>query len=1246
MSGATLPMVPRSLHPYLNDIAERLFSRHAAIMIGSGFSKNAKPHSPTSPVFPDWYELGDLFYEKLNNEKPDAHSRYIGIPALAHEVEAAVGRPALNQLLRSAIPDRHHEPSQLHKDLLTLPWEDVYTTNYDTLLERACESLASQRYDVVPSQESLTYSEKPRIIKLHGSLDCEETLVITDEDYRRYPDDSAAFVNTVRQTLLENTLCLIGFSGQDPNFLQWVGWLHDNLGLSNSPKMYLVGSAMSPTTQAKLLEIRNIISVDMSEYPDIRSGDHEQSIQRFVDYLQSRRGDFDRLGWPDAEYDGGPERDKDIAAEVRRILPRWTKQRKMYPGWVVVPADRRRALWEGTRNWIGETPNVENTDGGLCLRFAFELLWRMEKCLYPISDNQIQFLEATMKRSLGSDDYDVGSDGRPKDAETGVEYGFERETIHLCDYVLLSMMRYYREEGLSEKWRECDQTLSQHIGTLSREHAARLHYERSLSSLFELNTTQVREVIDGWPVDDSLPFWEAKRASLLAELGRLGDTVRILEKSLATIRARSNLKPVTTDYSSVSQEAVVMIVLRSARRALDMDAGKFGAEDKRGKEFTERWESLAKFKCDPWGELELFKSVLEREPRYTPYLAERPGFDVGMVTRTHYPMTRDHEAVAAYNFLRFCEEVGMPFRVGSCHIATTSAAGTLSRIAVYSPHFANVTLIRIGDEKVVDSVFNRVAIVGWDSSHVDGLVERYLRALEGIGPEVRSSPRWARSMALSSAMVIPEILSRLCCRCSRKTKDEMLAFLRGIYESSDKAKYGGIRNLTKRLLTACAMDHRVALIPKLLEFPMLDELDPLARLEYPNPFEYLDVRGELGGRGVRVGADLITGLVRNVKSGNHEARQWAALTLSVLDERGLLSKTNATRFAQSLWSRVDQDGFPADTWFSRADFLRLPRSDKDPVKLFREWVARRSFPIERGAERIPLDQPIELCDEIVGGSRHLKWSEDEVASAVERIGAWWDSDKQYLKVSRELLAKEFRRRFSILVDTLTAVITPAYSEDGDGLVGEVVKRLVRELSQAELCVVRLECACLHLFPESWDRVISTIEEKSTSTSEDVVGDVITGVRLMARQVGVGETEGEIGRRFARALAAVGQLIRLRSDAGLVGAMNLMVDVIRTHAWVFGGRLEKDVLEGLRQLVDDTTIRATGNPLVESRMDPWDTAKNIVLRRGAAGLAYALSEHYSQRSEVPPDAIGRWARVCDSDWEFAEIRNAWTSSRGV
>ena len=743
ISDTEIPPVPFNLRPYLDEIAERLFSGHAAVMVGSGFSKNAKRHSPSCPDFPDWSELGDRFYEKLHNKKPGAETRYLSVSKLAHEVEAAIGRPALDQLLRAAIPDRDYEPSSLHMKLLDLPWTDVFTTNYDTLLERACGSVTSQRYDIVVNLDDLVYSERPRIVKLHGTFPSDRPFVVTDEDYRSYPHRFAPFVNTVRQALLENTLCLIGFSGDDPNFLQWIGWIHDNLGRPRSPRLYLVGMFELSDSQRQLLERRNIVSVDMSEYPDIDVNDHTKALDRFIDLLKSRTGEFNTRDWPRGGHSDGPSPDDDVASQIRSVLPSWRAQRHSYPGWIIVPEARRRALWNGTRGWIRNAPTPGSLPQPADLEFAFQLIWRMEKCQCPIFDNQVTFIESTLNRYLSED---VATSAAPAS-----------DLTEMCHHLLLALLRYYREEGRINEWDRTRDRLESLTTAMSPDHKARFHYELSLSALFELNPQLVKHRLEEWPHDDALPFWEARRAGLLAEIGQLSDAKRILEQSLVAIRSKTNLKPVTTDYSLVSQESFVMLSLRFVRVSAALQASEFSKLADVSKEFTERWHSLRQFQCDPWDELEAFERALERPPSHTPNVIEKPAFDIGRVTRTSHFDSDDRDALTAFGFLRFCEDVGLPFRIPGHEIGTTSATGTLPRIASYSPYWATATLVRIGSDKVVDRMFDRASLAGMDTGSVDLLADRYLQSLDRATAELRAKKHhWDENFGTMLARVVPE----------------------------------------------------------------------------------------------------------------------------------------------------------------------------------------------------------------------------------------------------------------------------------------------------------------------------------------------------------------------------------------------------------------------------------------------------------------------------------------------------------
>ena len=112
---------------------------------------------------------------------------------IASEYEAAFKRQKLESFLRSHVPDSGHQPGPIHDLLLQLPWRDVFTTNYDTLLERT--EVTGRAYQPVTTVEDLTSAVPPRIIKLHGTLPSQAPFIITEEDYRTYPRRFASFVN-------------------------------------------------------------------------------------------------------------------------------------------------------------------------------------------------------------------------------------------------------------------------------------------------------------------------------------------------------------------------------------------------------------------------------------------------------------------------------------------------------------------------------------------------------------------------------------------------------------------------------------------------------------------------------------------------------------------------------------------------------------------------------------------------------------------------------------------------------------------------------------------------------------------------------------------------------------------------------------------------------------------------------------------------------------------------------------------
>jgi NAD-dependent SIR2 family protein deacetylase len=231
---------------FIEHIIKQLSEGKMSAMVGAGFSKNANKNYPT------WTELlfdmvQEIYKVKTKKKKKalidekgysSIIEKYINFKGHRESVDFYIEK----QFLKIS----NNNDLEAHEKLLNLPWNNVYTTNYDDLLETAYNNSYKMRFEYTKITDSVDLAVKPskRIIKLHGSLrdpdeeknkvfcfdNCREhNYIITKKDYDTYPQRHEAFTQLMRISLLQEKFCLFGFSATDPNFLSWVNWVKDIL---------------------------------------------------------------------------------------------------------------------------------------------------------------------------------------------------------------------------------------------------------------------------------------------------------------------------------------------------------------------------------------------------------------------------------------------------------------------------------------------------------------------------------------------------------------------------------------------------------------------------------------------------------------------------------------------------------------------------------------------------------------------------------------------------------------------------------------------------------------------------------------------------------------------------------------------------------------------------------------------------------------------------------------------------------
>jgi hypothetical protein len=1305
--------VPDSIRPYLDEIAERVWSERAVVMVGAGFSKNA------SAAFPDWSQLGDILYQKAYGVKPDpVKQKYLNVSRLAEEVQTAIGYPALENLLRAAIPDLDTEPSDLHVKLLDLPWADIFTTNYDTLLERASAKVETRRYEIVINKNDIPYATKPRIVKLHGSFPSERPFIITEEDYRRYPSDFAPFVNIVQQALLENTLCLIGFSGDDPNFLHWIGWIRDNLGKEKSPKIYLVGLFDFPPARVQLLVNRGIIVIDFSCCVRTGKNGYKKALSKFIEYIENKRPD--NLEWPGNKNNEFPKKGIEPFREMLRITENWKNQRLAYPGWRILPNNNRERLWFGTQAWVNFLPEIGNERLGADILYAFELIWRFERCLFPVFDRLARYCEKLLQKYWPFDKESVPKNClffAKQDKYKDLPWN-DIQKAWLA--IALAMLRSYREEGKRKQWVEAEKQLKVLSDYLTDEQKEFINYERFLYSLFTLDIGNAMQQLENWRPKESQPYWLVKRTAALAEMGQISGTDEIIRKSLIETRKKTDNKTSPERYNTVSSEAYQMILLRYIKNASNLVVKKKATDEeeqlmktlfvndwkeiseeprtitgqdmilkkpkrfdspdqdwenlisdesrkseyytylgkirdnqhiKEMKRLNSRWDELKRFRCDPWNELKLFELLLSKPLVQKERVTEKRGFDIHHLTKTYHFDASDKQELNAYAFLRFCEEIGLPFRVGSFTLGVETAEGSLQRISKTSAFWATATLFRLGETKYVDCVFARDSVYRYTEEEADRLISNYFRVLEKLQDNKQTDntfPYYPYSVRFAELLI--EVISRLCCKCSMSMKERILGFITTVYASSNRKKYGSMKNLTNRLLNSMSEEKQYNLIPSLLKIRFPENMSFPLKYDFINPFLVLTVYHKCRSwiQTIEIPPLAIEDLLQQTRSDEVTKRSWSISSLSKLYGLGLLNETQKTEFGEVLWCKRDQEnGFPDCTVFYKFGFLRLPHPEGvDPEKLFRKYVTTASFPIQKNKQDgvSILNGYIPLVEEIIGAYQHDShfWSTDEAVTILSRLIIWWDADKERLKEKKSSslgfssILEEFRSRFTLLLRVIANVIGPIFSINtpaSDDVI-ESLDRLLTEMRDYGLQVLEAESACLPIYPEKRSDVYQRIYDALASNLET---DEKDGLRALGKLIFGNSIDSQSVPGFDP-IPMLSQYITWCPMRSIADAMQLVIPILREAPGDFSTDLENAVLKRLDRLLIDTAYDKTERDI--------SFEENLEVRETAAAIAATLWGYYASRDTTVPRIIEEWKESSLSKDEFAEIRNAWKNNENL
>ncbi|MBB4597832.1 SIR2 family NAD-dependent protein deacylase [Xanthomonas arboricola] len=890
-------------YPNLQKLAEAMWreanSYHgAAVMVGAGFGRSAARSGDPNRRLPLWSDLSKTLADQLKT------SPYNDPLRLAEEYEAYFGRQSLNDLLRREIDDKRWEPGDLYQELLKLPWTEILTTNWDTLLERASSEVSAPVYSVVTRQEQLSSSRSPRIVKLHGTLGLTDTLVFTQEDYRTFPRKSAAYVNFARQVFIENELCLVGFSGDDPNFLQWVGWVRDQLA-NHVRRIYLVGSLQLTSSKRKYLQSLNVAPIDL--YPMVRDWDipdrqHLEAIRYFLGELK-RLKPIPAWEWKitslnRSAYDESQDRREreDASIPARRLkdqLEILMRDRNAYPGWLICPQGRRWQL----RHQISD-PNPSLT---ILLamnlpdraKILYEIAWRHEVSCLPIPAWLAGQILEVCKASVHN----------------------QISIRQLCEMALLALRssRWIDKEAREIISEESQKFLEDKKG-FWEEIPNELFYFKAGRARDNIDYSQLQVFVESiQPID---PIWQLRKAGLLCDLGRFDEAKNLVSNAFSRLQKISRDDPGSIQIFSRLAWAHWFL------RGLEIYSPKV----------YEPFPSIYQDKrCSPWDEIQSLGedaiSMLEKERKRT---GIEPLFDAGSFRDRSQQVTWSNEIHPLVLLEIMSDRTGLPVRSQGVNFLSEPAKSILQskNIGDEDRFSLAMRVVRNDSDDVLNKVMSRAKIASLDAEFASSLFASSKLALEFWIDKFNSGGE-ASGFVIEKLQIFFEVVARLCVRATPQEAIETFKLARKIATLPGLINFRTIRpfnNLAKFSLESIRESDRFLLVEEVVLFPVSIELPAAGEFHLFNPI----IKFPGSRESSRAVDERIFKLV-DLASSDERARGDVLERLLVLRDASYLNEKESSALAKMVWGDPESyEPLPSSGLYWRA-LSRVPSADPQAV---------------------------------------------------------------------------------------------------------------------------------------------------------------------------------------------------------------------------------------------------------------------------------------------------------------------------
>ena len=753
---------------------------------------------------------------------------------------------------------------------------------------------------------------------------------------------------------MERVVLLLGFSGDDQNFLHWLGWVRDHLGPA-APSLYLGGFLNLSRPRRRLLEDRGVTPIDLANHPMAHTWAphcHLRAIEWILKVLAL--GEPYSRHWPTPRpvkepinsqlepilfvhstcpkeesfklpTDSCPTKRQAVVTDV---IHSWAHNRSCYPEWVVLPFRRADKLARNTDLWTDLVINCAATWTPVeSLNAISELAWRYDLLMFPYSSDLIDSIEKTIKAI--DDDVLPNYAGSASDRENIVE---RRAAL------LLSLLTEARFSFQPTRFSRATELLKYHW-PVSTNAQNRFRHEEGLWFLAVQDFELLAERMTSWDVQNFDPIWAFRKAALLADLGQYTTAIDLAQRALSQLERDASRNTNVRNMSRLSWA----LHWRMGTETAKWWESRFSWPLDHLPIF-DKWSLFSRYNCDAYSEWKQFEGAVKsvRSPTPSGSLFPRP-YTIQELRPDEYERYR-----CARRAVRMVELTGLPSRIRGITMASTvleKCALAMSDLGVQH----SLPIVNRAGSSRLDTLLSVVS-----SGHVARLdsesATQVVQSLEkGRDHHLNQPPEKSMDDAVLTKKVSANVEALAWCvpRAGNEKAEELfrwaLAYGNRKRARRHRSLWRSVQRLWRESWLAMTPQRRQEMMVEVLSSSTLEHL-PLQ--DYGDPAEvalYADIPVGPDRGNNRAWSNCARSVAEALRLGG-EARRRAAIRLLAMVIRRVVPSTARVELGQALWRGTALDGSDMPDEITLADWkvLDLPEPEAGAADLCfrRKWIQR------------------------------------------------------------------------------------------------------------------------------------------------------------------------------------------------------------------------------------------------------------------------------------------------------------------